>query len=740
MREDWIEVELGDLLKLKNGFAFKAKDYIEEGIPVFRIGDIKDWVVTGENAKHIIEDEIYDGYIVENGDILIAMSGATTGKFGIYNSEQKAYQNQRVGNLKLYSEININKSFVFYLLYSLKRKIEEDAYGGAQPNISSSKIEALKTNLAPLPIQRAIVSKIETLFSDLDNGIANLKKAQAQLKIYRQAVLKKAFEGELTKKWREQQSLSGVKVPTADELLIQIKEERQNHYNNQIEEWKEAVKEWEKKGKEGKKPTIPKKGKEISPLTNEELKPLFKLQKGITWRKIGETCTVKGGKRLPKGQDFSREKTSYKYIMAGNLKNGTVSNEVNYINKVTYDALYHYRVNKGDVYMTIVGACIGDAGVIPEVQHLSILTENAAKIICTSRLSSKYLSFWLNSLVAQIRIKQSIFSMTLGKLALSRIEEIEFPHCSIEEQNQIVQEIESRLSVCDKVEQSITESLEKAKALRQSILKKAFEGKLLSTAEIEACKQKADYEPASVLLEKIKAEKAKAQEPASKKNKKTTKKKITRVGTSKPKISTDIQAGLISKVIKLHNDHPEHLNNLTHIKCEKISHLVEAHLQIPLGRIPVKDAAGPDDYPHLKKVEHRASMAGYFSVKKLELGHTYLPSRNISKAIENLEKKLSESQNEQINSLIKLFLNFDLESAEIVATLYAGWNNLLLEGKTPTDDEIVYESRENWSPRKLKINRERFFKALNWMREDDIALIPKGCGVKVLKPKNKATK
>ena len=81
------------------------------------------------------------------------------------------------------------------------------------------------------------------------------------------------------------------------------------------------------------------------------------------------------------------------------------------------------------------------------------------------------------------------------------------PLCSLEEQNQIVQEIEFRLSVCDKMEQSINESIEKAEALRQSILKKAFEGKLLSKAEIELCKKEADYEPASELLKKIQAEK-----------------------------------------------------------------------------------------------------------------------------------------------------------------------------------------------------------------------------------------
>jgi type I restriction enzyme S subunit len=89
------------------------------------------------------------------------------------------------------------------------------------------------------------------------------------------------------------------------------------------------------------------------------------------------------------------------------------------------------------------------------------------------------------------------------------LESLEIPHFGLDEQYHIVEEIESRLSVCDKVEQSIAESLEKARALRQSILKKAFEGTLLSAEEIAKCKTAPDYEPASVLLEKIKAEKKK---------------------------------------------------------------------------------------------------------------------------------------------------------------------------------------------------------------------------------------
>ena len=94
--------------------------------------------------------------------------------------------------------------------------------------------------------------------------------------------------------------------------------------------------------------------------------------------------------------------------------------------------------------------------------------------------------------------------VNLPRVSTKYVNNYELPCPPIKEQYQIVKEIESRLSVCDHLEESITESLERAKALRQSILKKAFEGNLLSTREIEKCKTEPDYEPAAVLLEKIK--------------------------------------------------------------------------------------------------------------------------------------------------------------------------------------------------------------------------------------------
>ena len=88
------------------------------------------------------------------------------------------------------------------------------------------------------------------------------------------------------------------------------------------------------------------------------------------------------------------------------------------------------------------------------------------------------------------------------------LKKLKLPFCEISLQKDVVKQIESRLSFCDKVGDSINDSLAKAQALRQSILKKAFEGKLLTASEIERCKQEVDYESASVLLERIRKEKA----------------------------------------------------------------------------------------------------------------------------------------------------------------------------------------------------------------------------------------
>lgn len=202
--KNWCECKFSDVCYLQNGYAFDSKSYKEKGTYLIRISDIQNNEVHCTNCVKVTE-EVDKCFTVSYGDFLLAMSGATTGKTGVYKDSDKALLNQRVGNLKIYDENIIIPKFRNYFISSKRQEIEKLAYGGAQPNISKSMIENLKMLLPPLEEQGRIVEKIEELFSDIDNGIKDLKIAQAQIKQYRQSVLKSAFEGKLykTSEWKE---------------------------------------------------------------------------------------------------------------------------------------------------------------------------------------------------------------------------------------------------------------------------------------------------------------------------------------------------------------------------------------------------------------------------------------------------------------------------------------------------------------------------------------------------------
>ena len=164
---NWCLCNLGDVCMLENGFAFSSDQYKAKGIPLIRISNIKDNEISLSSCVFINEG-YEEKYIVHSGDLLIAMSGATTGKMGIYNQKYVAYLNQRVGNIKIVDSNLLFDKYRNYFLFSQKNKILELAYGGAQPNISGKVIYSLFVPLPPIAEQKRIVQKIEVLFSIID--------------------------------------------------------------------------------------------------------------------------------------------------------------------------------------------------------------------------------------------------------------------------------------------------------------------------------------------------------------------------------------------------------------------------------------------------------------------------------------------------------------------------------------------------------------------------------------------
>lgn len=200
--EGWTWQTLGDVLKVRNGLAFKSADFRKNGVLVIRQSNLGGNRVSLGKAEYLPERYLadYPNFLVRKGDVLVGMSGAI-GKLCVYDRDEPALQNQRTGLLQFKEESL--KRWVWHYLPTLERKLLEGGKGVAVQNISASQIEALPIPIAPKNERDRIVAEIEKQFSRLDEAVANLKRVKANLKRYKAAVLKAAVEGKLTEEWRK---------------------------------------------------------------------------------------------------------------------------------------------------------------------------------------------------------------------------------------------------------------------------------------------------------------------------------------------------------------------------------------------------------------------------------------------------------------------------------------------------------------------------------------------------------
>ncbi len=409
----------------------------------------------------------------------------------------------------------IFSEYIYYYFKSARQLAESLATGTTFKEISGAAFSRMPVPLPPELEQRRIVAKLEELLSELDKGVENLRTAQQQLKVYRQALLKHAFEGKLTADWRAQ---NPDKLESAEALLVRIQKEREARYQQQLVEWREAQQAWEAAGKTGSKPAKPKAPKALPPLTAEELEELPELPDGWAWFRVSHLLA----EELCNGKSVKDRSGGFPVLRLNALANGKIDLSVTKPGDWNEDEARQYLVQEGDFLVSrgngskhLVGrggfasykSTSHDYVAFPDTMiRIRLLPEN----IC-----QHYFGFCWDSLVLRNQIEKSARTTAgIYKINQELIEGFFLPLPCRVEQEIIENMLNEKLSNLDQLEITIANSLQQSEALRQSILKKAFSGQLVP--------QHPDDEPASLLLERIRSERA-AQQPAAKRGRKVAK-------------------------------------------------------------------------------------------------------------------------------------------------------------------------------------------------------------------------
>ena len=485
--DGWVWADLGEICATTSGGtpSRKKPSYFGADIPWLKSGELENRLVA-HTEEFITEQGLANSSakIIPRGTLLIALYGATVGKLGILAID--AAINQAI--CAIFTPPEIDKKYVFWFFLYYRDELLNARIGGAQPNISQRILRRVRIPLPPLPEQHRIVAKIEELFTQLDAGVAALEKAKARLRRYRQAVLKAAVEGELTREWRE--AHRGELEP-ASVLLERILEERRAR-------WEAAH-----PGKRYKLPTPP------------ETDKLPGLPERWVWASLKQLA-----ERIQYGHTESArdEPIGPKFLRITDIQDGRVNWDTVPYCKCSEEQYAKYRLLPGDIVFTRTGATTGKSYLISDCPD-AVFASYLIRLQIGKQLNTKYVALFLTSPMywSQIMIvKKGSAQPGVNATILATLN---VPLPPLAEQYRIVAEVEQRLSVSEEMEKAVDQSLKRAERLRQSILKRAFEGKLAP--------QDPSDEAASVLLERIKAEKAR-REGEGKGRKRSRKKKQTR--------------------------------------------------------------------------------------------------------------------------------------------------------------------------------------------------------------------
>lgn len=504
----WSMGTLPDLISdgiFTDGDWVESKDQDPSGsIRLLQLADIGDGYFVDKSSRYMNPEtaDYLNCTFLQKNDVLVARMPDPLGRACLMPTiEQKAVTVVDVCVIRDKPQ-NFHSPWLMYFINSpdFRNEIASLQSGSTRKRISRGNLSKIRFPIPPRKEQTRIVEKLEELLSDLDNGVAELKAAQNKLNQYRQSLLKSAVEGSLTAEWRKQNPVT----ETGEQLLQRILIERRQRWEQQ------KLAEFKEKGKAPPKDWQKKYPEPVQPNTSE----LPELPVGWVWASVAQLCEIQGGiQKQPKRAPL---KNKYPFLRVANVYRNELKLDVIHEIELFDGELERLKLFSGDILIvegngskSEIGRCaLWNDSIINAVHQNHLI--RARPIL----IDNTFLLNWLNS-PSGMDIMSRLAATTSGlyTLSVSKISKIPVPLAPYNEQKVISGLLSAGFEEFDSKSETIDASLKQSEAQRKNILKEAFSGKLVP--------QDPNDEPASVLLEKIKAERlAQAKLPKPKRTKK----------------------------------------------------------------------------------------------------------------------------------------------------------------------------------------------------------------------------
>lgn len=485
MPEGWILACLEDVCTSPQYGWTTSADKNGTGLRLLRTTDISkgtvDWS-TVPCCRKIPDDP--GKYLLSPGDIVVSRAGSVGLSYIVKECPRSIFASYLI---RFRAVPPINSQFIGLFLKTPQywRAIADETAGIAIPNVNASKLKRLEMPLPPLAEQKRIVAKVEQLLARVNAARERLAKVPAILKRFRQSILAAACSGRLTADWRNENS----NLEAAARLIKRIFTKREEQFKEEVKKTKVGVKK------------IPKKPARLRP-RKVEVKDLPEIPEQWAWVYLPDLGYMSRGKSRHRPRNAPHLYGGpYPFIQTGDIARcgGRITSH-----QQTYseEGLAQSRLwTVGTVCITIA-ANIASSAILtyPACFPDSVVGVNPDVNLCLP----EYLEFFIRT--AQADLDQFAPATAQKNINVAILNDVVVPLPPFAEQQEIVRRVNSLFKLADAIDNRVEVASVRAEKLIQSILAKAFRGELVPNEAELARREGRDYEPALVLLERIKAE------------------------------------------------------------------------------------------------------------------------------------------------------------------------------------------------------------------------------------------